>query len=114
MLALRQAVEVRGLAHITGSGIPGNLPRCLPDGTRAVLHASRWPRPPLFDVIARLGGVERDEMFRTFNMGLGMVCVLPEADMAAALTLLRGRGVPAFDVGRVEAAAGEATAVVLP
>ena len=114
VLALRQAVEVRGLAHITGSGIPGNLPRCLPDGTRAVLHASRWPRPPLFDVIARLGGVERDEMFRTFNMGLGMVCVLPEADMAAALTLLRGRGVPAFDVGRVEAAAGEATVVVLP
>ncbi len=114
VLALREKVDLRGLAHITGSGIPGNLPRCLPEGTRAVLHASRWPRPPIFDVIARLGPVEPEEMFRTFNMGLGMVCVLPEAEVGAALGLLRGRGVPAFDVGRVEAAPGEPTAVVLP
>jgi phosphoribosylformylglycinamidine cyclo-ligase len=114
VLALCAAVEVRGLAHITGSGIPGNLPRCLPEGTRAVLHAARWPCPPLFDVIARLGGVEREEMFRTFNMGLGMVCVLPEAQLPAALALLQGRGIPAWDVGRVEAGPGEPTAVVLP
>jgi phosphoribosylformylglycinamidine cyclo-ligase len=114
VLALRDAVDVRGLAHITGSGIPGNLPRCLPEGTRAVLNASRWPRPPLFDVIARLGNVEGEEMFRTFNMGLGMVCVLPEADVEAALRLLHSRGVEAFHVGRVEAATGEPTAVVLP
>jgi phosphoribosylformylglycinamidine cyclo-ligase len=114
VLALRQAVEVRGLAHITGSGLPGNVPRCLPDGTRAVLSASRWPRPPLFDVIARLGGVESAEMFRTFNMGLGMVCVLQAKDVPKALALMRDRGVAAFDVGRVEAAAGEPTAVVVP
>jgi phosphoribosylformylglycinamidine cyclo-ligase len=114
VLALREKVDVRGLAHITGSGIPGNLPRCLPEGTRAVLHASHWPRPPLFDVISRLGQVEPEEMFRTFNMGLGMVCVVPEAEVGAALALLRARGVPAFDVGRIEAATGEPTAVVLP
>jgi phosphoribosylformylglycinamidine cyclo-ligase len=114
ILALRDAVDVRGLAHITGSGLPGNVPRCLPDGTRAVLYASRWPRPPLFDVIAKLGGVESEEMFRTFNMGLGMVCVVPEKDVEAALGLLRGRGVQAFDVGRVEASKGEPTADVLP
>jgi phosphoribosylformylglycinamidine cyclo-ligase len=114
VLALREVVEVRGLAHITGSGIPGNLPRCLPQGTRAVLRSSRWPRPPLFDVIAKLGHVEPSEMLSTFNMGLGMVCVLPEKDVPAALALLRSRGVPAFDVGRVEAGAGEPTVVVLP
>jgi phosphoribosylformylglycinamidine cyclo-ligase len=114
VLALRRAVDVRGLAHITGSGIPGNVPRCLPEGTRAVLHASRWPRPRIFDVIARLGGVDAEEMFRTFNMGLGMVCVLPEADMATALGFLHDRGVPAFDVGRVERGLGEPTAVVVP
>jgi phosphoribosylformylglycinamidine cyclo-ligase len=114
VLALCAAVEVRGLAHITGSGIGGNLPRCLPEGTRAVLHSGRWPCPPLFAVIARLGSVEREEMFRTFNMGLGMVCVVPEAQLPAALSLLEGRGVPAWDVGRVEAGAGEPTAVVLP
>jgi phosphoribosylformylglycinamidine cyclo-ligase len=114
VLALREVVEVRGLAHITGSGIPGNLPRCLPPGTRAVLHASRWPRPPLFDLIAKLGNVEPSEMLSTFNMGLGMVCVLPEKDVPSALALLASRGVAAFDVGRVEAGVGEPTAVVLP
>ncbi len=114
VLALCAAVEVRGLAHITGSGIPGNVPRCMPEGTRAVLHMSRWPRPPLFDVIARLGHVAPAEMLSTFNMGLGMVCILPERDVPVALELLQSRGVPAFDVGRVEAAVGEPTAVVLP
>ncbi len=114
VLALREAVDVRGLAHITGSGLPGNLPRCLPEGTRAVLHASRWPCPPIFSLISRLGGVAREEMFSTFNMGLGMVCVVPQADVPAALPLLRGRGVEAYEVGRVEAATGEPTAVVLP
>ncbi|MGO9831804.1 MAG: phosphoribosylformylglycinamidine cyclo-ligase [Myxococcaceae bacterium] len=114
VLALREAVDVRGLAHITGSGIPGNLPRCLPQGTRAVLHASRWPCPPIFSLLSRLGGVAREEMFSTFNMGLGMVCVLPEKEVPAALGLLRGRGVEAYEVGRVEAAEGEPTAVVLP
>ncbi len=114
VLALIDAVDVRGLAHITGSGIPGNVPRCLPEGTRAVLHASRWPCPPIFSAIARLGQVERAEMFSTFNMGLGMVCVLPAEAVGTALALLRGRGVEAYDVGRVEAVAGEPTAVVLP
>jgi phosphoribosylformylglycinamidine cyclo-ligase len=114
VLALRTQVDVKGLAHITGSGIPGNLPRCLPEGTRAVLFSSRWPCPPIFDVIARLGGVEREEMFATFNMGLGMVCVVSEAEAPKALTFLKGRDVAAFDVGRVEASAGEPTAVILP
>ncbi len=114
VLALREAVDIRGLAHITGSGLPGNVPRCLPKGTRAVLQASRWPCPPIFPLIARLGAVSREEMFSTFNMGLGMVCVLPAVDVAAALDLLRGRGLAAYDVGRVEAAPGEPTAVVLP
>ncbi len=114
VLALCEAVEVRGLSHVTGSGIPGNVPRCLPEGTRAVLHESRWPRAPIFDLVARLGEVERDEMFSTFNMGLGMVAVLPPPHVAPALALLRGRGVPAWEVGEIEAAAGEPTAVILP
>ena len=114
VLALLGAVEVKGLAHITGSGIPGNLPRCLPDGTRATLSEAAWPRPPLFDLIARTGSVARDEMFSTFNMGLGMIAVVPEAAVGVALSLLEGRGVPAFEVGRIEKGQGEATAVVLP
>ena len=112
VLALAGAVDLHGLAHVTGSGIPGNLPRVLPPGTRGVLEAARWPCPPIFDLIARLGGVDRGEMFRTFNMGLGMVCVIPEGSVPPALALLRGRSVPAWEVGRVEAGSAEPTALV--
>jgi phosphoribosylformylglycinamidine cyclo-ligase len=113
VLALLEAVEVKGLAHVTGSGIPGNVPRCLPEGTRAVLEARRWPRPAVFDWLQRLGGVSDAEMDSTFNMGLGMVAVVPPAAVKPALALLAARGVPAWEVGRIEAATGEPTAVVV-
>jgi len=113
VLALLEAVEVKGLAHVTGSGIPGNVPRCLPEGTRAVLEARRWPRPAVFDWLQRLGGVSDAEMDSTFNMGLGMVAVVPPAAVKPTLALLAARGVPAWEVGRIEAATGEPTAVVV-
>lgn len=113
VLALLAAVEVKGLAHITGSGLPGNVPRCLPEGTRAVLETRRWPRPPVFDWLQRLGGVSNEEMDSTFNMGLGMVAMVSPAAVAEALALLATRGVPAWEVGRIEASTGEPTAVVV-
>jgi phosphoribosylformylglycinamidine cyclo-ligase len=112
--ALLKVVKVKGMAHITGSGIPGNLPRCLPEGTRAVLSEKAWARPALFDVIARLGAVPRDEMFSTFNMGLGFIVVVAKEAAAAALSALKARGVQAAEVGRVEQGQGEATAVIEP
>jgi phosphoribosylformylglycinamidine cyclo-ligase len=113
VLALLAAVEVKGLAHITGSGLPGNVPRCLPDGTRAVLEARRWPRPPVFDWLQRLGGVSNEGMDSTFNMGLGMVAMVSPAAVPEALALLAARGVPAWEVGRIEASTGEPTAVLV-
>ncbi len=113
-LALTAAVKVKGMAHITGSGIPGNLPRCLPDGTRAVLDEKAWKRPAIFELIQKHGSVARDEMYNTFNMGLGLIVVVAEADVPAALALLQARGVEASRVGHVEAGAGEATAVIHP
>jgi len=103
ILALIEKVTVKGLAHITGSGLPGNVPRCLPDGTRAVLNESAWKRAPIFDVLQKLGDVERTEMFNTFNMGIGMTVVLAAADVAPALELLKSRGLDAWDVGVIEA-----------
>ena len=103
MLALAQSVTVKGMAHITGSGIPGNLPRCLPDGTRAVLDGNAWKKPAIFDVLQKLGSVDRDEMFSTFNMGLGMTAVVAAGDVAKALALLKARGLDAWDVGVIEA-----------
>ena len=114
VLALLAAVDVRGMAHITGSGIPGNVPRCLPEGTHAVLEAHRWPLPPVFSLIAERGNVAREEMYQTFNMGLGFVVVVPREHVGGALSLLGSRGVAAWEVGHIEAGTGEPTARVVP
>jgi phosphoribosylformylglycinamidine cyclo-ligase len=113
VLALLDAVEVHAFAHVTGGGLPGNVPRNLPAGTRAILEERRWPRPAVFDVIEREGQVPRDEMYRTFNMGLGLVAVVAPEDEAAALSVLRARGLDAWTVGAIEKGAGEATCEVV-
>jgi phosphoribosylformylglycinamidine cyclo-ligase len=112
--ALLGAAEVRALAHITGGGIPGNLPRVLPKDTRAVLAASSWKRPPIFDVIQRLGHVPLEEMYSTFNMGLGLIAIVPRSDVRPALNALAGTGVEAWEVGRLERGQGEPQAVIAP
>jgi phosphoribosylformylglycinamidine cyclo-ligase len=104
---------VRALAHVTGGGLPGNVPRTLPDGTRAVLDERRWPRPAILDLVEREGGVPRDEMFRTFNMGLGLTAVLPPSEAPAARDVLRARGLESWVVGGIERGAGEATCEVV-
>jgi phosphoribosylformylglycinamidine cyclo-ligase len=113
VLALLEKVPVRALAHVTGGGLPGNVPRTLPDGTRAVLDERRWPRPAILDLVEREGGVPRDEMFRTFNMGLGLTAVLPPSEAPAARDVLRARGLESWVVGGIERGAGEATCEVV-
>jgi len=113
VLALLEQVPVKAFAHITGGGLPGNAPRSLPDGVRAVLEEKRWPRPPIFDLVEQEGGVPRDEMYRTFNMGLGLVAVVGAGDEAAAHASLRGRGLDAWTVGQIEQGEGEATCEVV-
>jgi phosphoribosylformylglycinamidine cyclo-ligase len=114
VLALLEKVPVKAFAHVTGGGLPGNVPRNLPDGTRAVLEERRWPRPPVFDLVEREGGVSRDEMYRTFNMGLGLVAVVSPGDEAAAHALLAARGLASWTVGAIEKGAdGEATCEVV-
>ncbi|MDC3953629.1 phosphoribosylformylglycinamidine cyclo-ligase [Polyangium jinanense] len=99
LAALPEAV--RGLSHITGGGLPGNLPRVLPEGLGARLDLSAYERPAIFRVIAEQGPVEEAEMRRTFNLGVGLVVVVaPEAE-AAALGALRGAGEQAFRLGEV-------------
>jgi len=113
ILALLGQVQVNAVAHITGGGLPGNAPRNLPDGTRAVIRAGSWPVPPIFGLIEREGAVPRDEMYRTFNMGLGLVIALPAGAAEAARALLAGRGLGSWEVGAVEAGSGEATCEVV-
>jgi phosphoribosylformylglycinamidine cyclo-ligase len=101
VLGLRRRVTVHGIAHITGGGLPGNIVRILPDGCRAVLGQSRWTAPPIFTMIQRRGRVADDEMFRTFNMGLGLVLAVPAGSADTAVRLLERAGERAWVVGEI-------------
>jgi phosphoribosylformylglycinamidine cyclo-ligase len=92
---------VKGMAHITGGGITGNLPRILPTGCAARLRLGSWPMPPIFGVLQRLGGVHRDEMFRAFNMGVGFVLVVGSRRTDAVLAALKRRRERACVIGEV-------------
>jgi phosphoribosylformylglycinamidine cyclo-ligase len=84
--------DIKGLAHITGGGLPGNVKRVLPDGVTALFHQKKWPVPPLFQLIEKQGGVARDEMYHVFNMGIGMtVIAAPEAAARLAGALPEAR-----------------------
>jgi phosphoribosylformylglycinamidine cyclo-ligase len=102
MAALRRAVPVHGFAHITGGGIPGNVRRVLPAGCDAVLRRGTWPEPEVFGEIQRRGDVPEEEMLRVFNLGIGMVAIVPADAAAAALDVLDD----AVVVGTVEAGSG--------
>ena len=106
-------VDVRAVAHITGGGIVGNMPRVLPPGVDAHLERSAWEVPRVFTEIQRLGGIDDAEMARVFNLGLGMVAVVPAADAGRTLALLRDAGHAAVEVGRLTAATGEGREVHL-
>jgi phosphoribosylformylglycinamidine cyclo-ligase len=88
MVLRRAGVEIHGLAHITGGGIPGNLPRILPPGTAAQIRRGTWSELPIFGVLQKKGAIDDAAMFQTFNMGLGMLVVLPAAEAALARQLL--------------------------
>jgi phosphoribosylformylglycinamidine cyclo-ligase len=102
---LTRSVDVRGMAHITGGGIPGNLARQFPDGLAARIELGSWTRPPVFGWIASLG-VQEDEMRRVFNLGIGYVCVVARADTGPALAALERSGCPGWLAGEVVAGAG--------
>jgi phosphoribosylformylglycinamidine cyclo-ligase len=114
VLKLMAAVKVKGLAHITGGGLVGNVPRMLPQGMRAVLRKKMWPRPELFNWLQKNGNVAEDEMHRVFNCGIGMVIAVARDQVAAATMMLKREGELAYEIGFVEAGnAGEPEAVVL-
>jgi phosphoribosylformylglycinamidine cyclo-ligase len=95
---LGAGIDVRAMSHITGGGLPGNVPRVLPEGL-GVRIAQRWERGPLFDMIQRGAAVEESEMRRTFNLGVGFVVVVPEAERARAEEVLRAEGERPLDLG---------------
>ncbi len=102
---LRDELErgsLRALAHVTGGGIPGNLPRSLPEGMGARIDRGSWEVPAVFRALQELGGVEEEEMVRVFNMGVGMILVVGAADAEGVLVRLQGAGERAWILGEVE------------
>jgi phosphoribosylformylglycinamidine cyclo-ligase len=93
--------SVAALAHITGGGITENLPRVIPKGTAAVIELGTWPVLPIFEHLQKLGNVPQDEMLRTFNMGIGMLMVVPAKKFKKAQTLLERAGEKFYSVGRI-------------
>lgn len=99
--ALKERIRIKGIAHITGGGIPGNLPRVLPEGVGAVVREGSWPVPAIFRVIGKTGNVPVNDMKRTFNMGIGCIFVVPENEAGDAVGLLKDVGFDSYVIGRV-------------
>ncbi|MGH9563793.1 MAG: AIR synthase-related protein, partial [Terracidiphilus sp.] len=91
-------------AHITGGGISGNLPRALPKNVQAVIDLGSWPVLPIFRYLARVGQIERDELLRTFNLGVGMILVVPETNVSRVQSELKRRREKCYAIGRIEKA----------
>jgi phosphoribosylformylglycinamidine cyclo-ligase len=102
--AIKRLVDgecVSAMAHITGGGITENLPRVLPRGVAAVIEMGSWQVPPIFEHLQQLGNVPQDEMLRTFNMGLGMLLVVPSKKFKKAQTVLERAGEKGYTIGRI-------------
>ena len=101
--ALLPRAEVHAMAHVTGGGLPGNLPRVLPEGCRARISRTAWTPPPVFATLQHAGRVDETEMFRAFNMGIGYVIVLPPKDVDRATDVLRDAGETVLRLGEIVA-----------
>ncbi|MDP2167728.1 MAG: phosphoribosylformylglycinamidine cyclo-ligase [Thermodesulfovibrionales bacterium] len=95
-------IEINGIAHITGGGIPGNLPRAFPEGVSADIISGSWPEPPVFGLLREMGDVPEDEMRWTFNMGIGYIIIVPAGSADNAVSVLRENGYESYLIGEVK------------
>ena len=101
VLKLMEEIRLLGIANITGGGLTDNLPRIFPKGLGARVDSGRWPRPKLFDLVEVRGSIRTSEMFRTFNMGVGLVLVLDQKNVSAAKKILSRFKIQSWDIGEV-------------
>ena len=103
LLALHEKIDIHALAHITGGGLLENIPRVMPNNTQAKIDATSWQKPAIFDWLQTSGNIKDEEMYRTFNCGIGMVAVLDSNDVDTAVTLLNAEGIKTNIIGTIEA-----------
>jgi phosphoribosylformylglycinamidine cyclo-ligase len=113
ILNVMRDFTIRGMAHITGGGFPGNIPRVLPKGVRARIDPASWPRPELFGLIQREGEIDDDEMLRVFNCGIGMVLIVPADQASDIQDRMRAVGERAYKIGEIEVKGPEEAALQL-
>jgi len=101
ILNLTRDFKISGIAHITGGGITGNLPRVIPKGCKATVHKGSWDIPPIFSLLKEKGGIPEEEMFRTFNNGIGMILIVRYKEVEDILARLQILGEKAFMIGEV-------------
>lgn len=109
ILSLLDKIDVHAIAHITGGGLPGNLPRVMADRTCAVLDSAAWEVPPVFRWLQEQGGVQQAEMYRTFNCGIGMVLAVNADDTNETIRVLQAAGETTSVIGQIEKHDGAAT-----
>jgi len=107
LAALKAGLEIHGMAHITGGGLPENLPRCLGENQSIRVVHDNWPVPAIFDWLAARGGVALPEMYNTFNMGIGYVLILPPAQVESMIEHFATHAIAAYSIGDVIAGSGE-------
>ena len=101
VLGVLKHVRIAGIVHITGGGFYGNIPRVLPDSCGVMIHKNTWDVPPIFDLIRIEASLDDDEMFRTFNMGIGLMLVVSDADADQAVSFLKDKGVRTWIIGHI-------------
>ncbi|QGZ92643.1 phosphoribosylformylglycinamidine cyclo-ligase [Microcystis aeruginosa] len=104
---LRSGLDIHAMAHITGGGIPENLPRCLGKGHSVQIYPESWPVLPIFQWLAQMGSVNAEAMFNTFNMGIGFVIIVPSDLARSTINQLQSSGINAYQIGEVIAGKGE-------
>ena len=102
VLKIIDKFEIKGIAHITGGGLLENVPRILPEGLQAAVDKNSWERPKIFDIIKEAGDIEENEMFRTFNMGIGMVLIINQSDKDELLSEIEKLGEKAQIIGQIK------------
>jgi len=109
---MQAGITVHGFSHITGGGMFDNLERILPEGLAVTVDISAWPVPPVFDYLLSFADVARDECYRTFNMGIGFVAVLPASEAEKAEKVLRDAGETVYHIGNIHAHDGQAVTLL--
>lgn len=107
LAALQAGLEIHGMAHITGGGLPENLPRCLAPGQAIKINPNSWSIPPVFQWLAEAGAVSSEAMYNTFNMGIGFVVLVPPHQVEQTINYWRSQDIPAYAIGEVITGAGE-------